>query len=172
MFQKSFGFTLIEMMVTVAIAAILLAVAIPSFTQMMDKKRLEGAAESLYADLQLAQSEAIKANKTIKISFYTNSTVWCYGLTDNTAGCNCQALNSCMIGGIQRTVSSDEFQNITISSSLPTFSFSPPRGTANTSKIEFQSASNQTLQVKVSGFGRVKLCSPAGAGNLGGYPVC
>jgi prepilin-type N-terminal cleavage/methylation domain-containing protein len=173
--QKNFGFTLIEMMVTVAVAAILLTVAIPSFTQMIDKKRLESAAENLYADLQFAQSEAIKRNKTIRVSFYANGSTWCYGLKEN-ADCDCQETNStesdfCEIDSVPKTVSSVEFKDISIASTASSFSFSSLRGTVNTGSTEFQSANNKKLQVVVSPFGRVRLCSPS-EGNVTGYPVC
>jgi prepilin-type N-terminal cleavage/methylation domain-containing protein len=173
-YQKESGFTLIEMMVTVAVAAILLTVAIPSFTQMIDKKRLESAAENLYADLQFARSEAIKRNKTIRVSFYANGSTWCYGLTEN-ADCDCGGTDPekpCEIDGVQKMVSSDEFKDISITSTASSFSFSPLRGTVGNDSTEFQSANNKKLQVKVSTFGRVRLCSPSGEGNINSYPAC
>ncbi|MGR6036066.1 MAG: pilus assembly FimT family protein [Candidatus Nitrosoglobus sp.] len=176
MSQKNFGFTLIEMMVTVAVAAILLTVAIPSFTQMIDKKRLESAAENLYADLQFAQSEAIKRNKTIRVFFYANDSDWCYGLTENL-NCNCQETNPtdsdfCEIEGILKTVHDADFKDISFSSNRSSFSFSPLRGAVNTGSAQFQSANNKILQIKVSSFGRFRLCSPSGEGNVAGYPKC
>jgi prepilin-type N-terminal cleavage/methylation domain-containing protein len=173
--QKNVGFTLIEMMVTVAVAAILLTVAIPSFTQMIDKKRLESAAENLYADLQFARAEAIKRNKTIRVSFYANGSTWCYGLKENV-DCDCQEADStesdfCEINDIPKIVSSAEFKDISITSTASSFSFTPLRGTVDTGSTEFQSANNKKLRVVVSGFGRVRLCSPS-EGNVNGYPAC
>src|SRR5699024_6338291 len=173
------------MMITVAVAIILLSIAIPSFTQLIDKKRLESAAESLYADLQFARSEAIKRNKTIRVSFNTDTdgSIWCYGLKVNDH-CNCQQTDPkhsefCWLyqdkldneNGISTSVSSAEFKRIILTSAVSYFSFTPLRGTVNGGHVEFQSANNRKLQVVVSRLARVRLCSPS-EGHVNGYPVC
>lgn len=54
------GFTAIELMVTIAIAAILAALAAPSFTGLMENWRVRQATEELQNTLYYARSEAIK----------------------------------------------------------------------------------------------------------------
>lgn len=56
--RLSGGFTLIELMVVVAVSAILLAVAAPNFTAALTGTRLGSQANDLIADLRLARSEA------------------------------------------------------------------------------------------------------------------
>ena len=56
------GFTIIELMVGLALLAILLVLALPSFTQMAQNMRLRAHAESLSNGLQLARSEALRRN--------------------------------------------------------------------------------------------------------------
>ncbi|RMA61262.1 type IV fimbrial biogenesis protein FimT [Acidovorax sp. 100] len=54
------GFTAIELMVVVAILAVLAALAGPSFTLLIERWRVRDAAEALTSSLYLARSEAIK----------------------------------------------------------------------------------------------------------------
>ncbi|RZL86396.1 MAG: prepilin-type N-terminal cleavage/methylation domain-containing protein [Variovorax sp.] len=54
------GFTLIELMVTIAIAAILLMVAAPSFVTMQRNSELTAAANALVAGINAARGEAMK----------------------------------------------------------------------------------------------------------------
>ncbi|MDO8906340.1 GspH/FimT family protein [Hydrogenophaga sp.] len=62
------GFTLIELMVTVAMAAILAALATPSFRELIEAQRLRDTAFGLVSDLTLARSEAIKRGGNVAIT--------------------------------------------------------------------------------------------------------
>lgn len=62
------GFTLIELMVTIAVAAILLAVAVPSFRHLIISNRLTTAANNVVTAVTLARSEAIKRNANVDFS--------------------------------------------------------------------------------------------------------
>lgn len=59
------GFTLIELMVTVAVAAVLLMVAVPSFNDVILNSKLTGNANTLLSSIQFARSEAIKRNTVV-----------------------------------------------------------------------------------------------------------
>lgn len=59
------GFSMIELMVTVAVMAVLMAAAFPSFTAMVNSNRLTGSANEMIASLQLARSEAIRRNTRV-----------------------------------------------------------------------------------------------------------
>lgn len=65
------GFTLIELMVTIAVAAILLAIATPSFTSIINSNRLTGAANEMVVTLQAARMEAVRLNTTVNVDIDT-----------------------------------------------------------------------------------------------------
>lgn len=62
---KARGFTLIELMITVAVAIILAGIAIPSFRSMMASERMSSESFDVVAMLTLTRSEAIKRNADV-----------------------------------------------------------------------------------------------------------
>ena len=61
------GFTLLEMMVTVAAVGILLAIGVPSFRYIANANRIATEANNLLGDLQFARSEAIKEGQSVSV---------------------------------------------------------------------------------------------------------
>jgi type IV fimbrial biogenesis protein FimT len=61
------GFTLVELMVTVALVALLMAIGVPTFRDVSLGSRLTAAANNVLASVQLARSEAIKRNLSVTL---------------------------------------------------------------------------------------------------------
>lgn len=59
------GFTLIELMVTIAVAAIILGIAAPSFKEFMAGQSIRTVASNLHADMLRSRSEAISRNQSV-----------------------------------------------------------------------------------------------------------
>jgi type IV fimbrial biogenesis protein FimT len=67
------GFTLVELLVTLAVAAVLLTMAVPGFQSVMARNRVSGLTNELIAALNLARSEAIKGGYTVTICKSTST---------------------------------------------------------------------------------------------------
>ena len=66
--MRSRGFSLIEMMVAVAVLAILLTIGLPAFGGLIDNQRLDSSAESLMRSVQFTRGEAARRNRHITMA--------------------------------------------------------------------------------------------------------
>ena len=65
--KDSAGFTLIELMIVVAIAGILAAIALPSYVNYVIETRIAGVTHDLAVDLQLAREEAVMSGERVSV---------------------------------------------------------------------------------------------------------
>lgn len=173
--MRQVGLTLIELMVVIAIIAILVAFAAPAFNDYLLTQRARGAAEGLVAAMQNTKAQAVKANEVTSIIFNPSATGtehsdWCYGMTDiGDTTCDCSATPSnCATGSV---VTSDSFQDVTLEfNSGDTRSFEPVTGGANGTQgtAIFRAGSNKDLGVVLSTLGRINICRPSGT-NISRY---
>ena len=70
--QSSRGFTLIELMVTIAVLAVILSFAVPSFQDLIRSNRTQTQTNLLTNAFNLARSEAIKRGAAVRVSALNN----------------------------------------------------------------------------------------------------
>lgn len=174
------GFTMIELVIAVAIAAILLTLAAPSFRDFLGKKRVEGVATELSTDLQYARSEAVARNATVRVTFGTG----CYVITQQPTGsspdssCSQTAAPTLGTGAINIKQLQLQVGSTASFSGAPAWvEFDPVRGmavtdTANTgASIDVVSSlGGWQMRNTVTLLGKVNLCSPNAT--VKGFPSC
>lgn len=73
------GFTLIEMMVVVSIAAILLGIGIPSFRNLIQNQQITSAVNDFFAAINLTRSEAIQRGARVDLVPVGDGSDWAKG---------------------------------------------------------------------------------------------
>ena len=64
---RSSGFSLVELMITIVVLAVIIAISAPSFTGVFNGNRLTSRANELVASLQMARSEALRRNAPVLV---------------------------------------------------------------------------------------------------------
>jgi len=81
--QRRRGFTLIELMITLAVASILAAISVPAYSRLIATQRINAVSSDLYLSLVKARSEAVKRN--INVTLAPVGGVWTSGWTTTDA---------------------------------------------------------------------------------------
>lgn len=170
-YQK--GFTLLELLITVTVLAIILVFGVPNLSGFFEKQRVTGAAQSFLSDIQYARAESIKQNASVYIEL--DDSQWCYGLDDTPVtpcGCAGASAASCTINSNQYVVTSDRFPDVVMNESVSgsAITFNPARGTLGPAGNVLFSSGNSSVRVIWSSIGRARIC--AVSGTSWGYDAC
>jgi type IV fimbrial biogenesis protein FimT len=126
--------TLLELAVVVATTAIVAATAAPSFTALIDARRLDSAATRLAADIQLARSEAIARNQPLRLSLFAGTGASCWIVHSGAAAdCRCSDGAGAVCGAGARTVKGVVLANnerVSVVGNVASIVFDPLHGTS------------------------------------------
>ncbi len=149
------AFSLIELMVTIAVLAIIVTIAMPSFSEMIERQRLKNAVETFQSDLLFAKSEALKRMVDVTVSNISNCLVSTINQGSETIAQTCVA----------------SFPGATLSSTGLPLIIDKTNGTSKTRNIAeiTLTSSNYSAKITFGKLGSINICTESG---LGGYPGC
>jgi len=143
------GFTVMEIILVVAIMGIMAAIAIPAFMKMLPGMRLNGAARQVMGDLMAARMKAVKLNRKTKVIFDDNHQ---YRICDD-ADSNGTVDDG--EGDVETRNIQTEYYGVMLDS-IPTPIIFQPRGTATNKTVTLNNSSgSKSLTVAITG--RVKI---------------
>jgi len=154
------GFTLIELMITLAVAGIVLMASVPPFVNMFTRIRVEGTGNELSADLQFARTEAVRRRTIVSLA-----------TTSGGAGYRITMPDPVTSGAVIQLKGVDFATGLRVTEGIVTVSYDAMRAMANESVLTLSDASDRAqLRVAVNAMGRVEMCSPGHT--ISNYPSC
>ncbi|MEE9494802.1 MAG: GspH/FimT family pseudopilin [Gammaproteobacteria bacterium] len=135
--RRQSGYTLIELLLTIALVGIFSRLATPSFRTIIEQAQLRSSAETLVADMRQARMNAIQSGINQSMSFSTAR--WCYA--DNCTDFSTVSLSRFAFGGGNTIV------------------FYAQRGFARNGKLNLTGSAGSQVSIIVSLLGRVRICS-------------
>ncbi len=163
------GFSLIEIIIAVAIVALLLSLGTPAYTNMVANSTIKGAAQAFHDGLQQAKIEAIRRNVPVTFTLQ-NTTGWsvdvpAFGTNTTIPGYTTTAVNI-----TSRTPTANETNLVSVSPMALTLTFYSNGRTSASSTIAFSATNGacrlaggqiDCLNITVSTGGQIRMCNPA-----------
>ena len=171
------GTSIVESMIVLAVAAISLGAAVPSFQQTRLHRHLDGAAAQLETDIQLTRSRAVAERRNLRMTFLQDGNGSCYVVHSGDAdSCTCAASGQAQCSHGEAPARSVRFDNshpVKLMTNVRSIVFSPNLGTSTpTGTVKLQTSPTHTVHAVVNVMGRVRHCVPDTATSVKGYPRC
>lgn len=161
------GFTLIELMVVVTLVAVLSAIAVPSFRDLLLNQRLAASTSDFVAALSLARTEALKRSQTITLTPKTVkdwNSGWEVKSTVGNAATTLRTFEALPVGVTVDTGLSNAFNGKV---NYEANGFAKNGNAYLMGCVAFKADTGRRSAVVVSASGRPKVCDPDKKGDCG-----
>lgn len=162
------GLTLIELMLSVALVALLAVWALPSFEGLLQRRQALGVSAQLVTDLQYLRSLGLARRAALRLSVQTPSSGpgGCYLVHTGAAdACSCTTTITCTTGTeLLRGFALPADSRLRLRANVASMRVDPRQGTFSpTGSIEIIMTDGSALKHVVNLLGRVRLCASAGS---------
>ena len=159
---KSLGFSLIELMISVVIMAILMTLAVPGFQTWLQNSQIRNAAESIQNGLQRARAEAVGRNRDVTFVLGAGSS-WVIGVVGSgeviesrSAGEGSRNVTVAVIPAGSTTVTFNNLGSVRAANA----DASVPFAQVDLDSPILAAADSQELRVSLGFGGNVRMCDP------------
>lgn len=165
--QAQKGFTLLELMITIAVLAVVAAMGVPSMSRAMEKRNTIAAAEAIYSEIQLARSESIARSQTVFMNVVEGAG-WAIGFGDDPACDPTDNAPACALpdvddnNPITHLLTFADRDDVSIVTTANQITFTSQRGQATSATISVTSQGDvgYAVTINIGMLGQVSLCSP------------
>jgi len=148
------GLTLLELVIVMAVLAVLSALALPSMGARLERQRAIGAAEGLAADLAEARFEAARRGQALFVRSSGQGADWCWAVATQS-GCDCRDdLRSCQL----HRVRASDHHGVRLVQGLD-LRVDPGGGAQLPQSALLETPRGERLRIDVTPMGRPRVCA-------------
>ena len=160
------GFSVVELMVVMVVIGILMAFAVPTFTEFLSNQQIRVGADAVISGLQVARGEAIRRNLSVQVAIDVPNSGWVVS----------ESASGTMVQTRTHEEGSRNANLTTIPNGTTTLTFTPLGGVTGNNDGSFSvqqididnpgggacqpSGPMRCLRILVSGGGSIRMCDP------------